>query len=69
MKTVDTGHTTEDAHKRLCCAILLRAVKDVQSGNGHASEARSWLLSDDARNLCDLVGLSGDRVKKWVMGG
>jgi hypothetical protein len=55
------------AWRRLAAAIIARAVKDAQLGNGYSAEARSWLLSSPlAAYLLDIVEVNRDMVHQWV---
>ena len=59
---MDTG-----GYRRLAAAIIARAVKDAQSGNGHSAEARSWLLASPlAAYLLDVVEVDPGVVRQWV---
>lgn len=56
-------------HRRLAAAIILRAIRDARSGNGHAAEARRWLASDPlAADLLDALDIRRERVTAWVEG-
>jgi hypothetical protein len=40
-----TTDTQALAYRRLAAAILVRAALDARGGNGHAAQARRWLVS------------------------
>jgi hypothetical protein len=54
-------------YRRLAAAILARAVLDARNGNGHAAEARLWLVCDPlAGFLFDGLGYDRGKVRRWV---
>lgn len=64
-----TTDTQANAYRQLAAAVLLQAVKDAQSGNGHAAPARWWLTRDTwAGDLLDGLGLDREAVGDWIAG-
>ncbi len=55
MTRIDSGY------RSLVCAIIIRAVRDVQECR-HADEARAFLLSPDCKRLTRLAGI------RWTVG-
>jgi hypothetical protein len=55
MNRIDAGYCS------LICAIIIRAVRDVQEGRD-ADEARAFLLSPDCKRLARLAGI------RWTVG-
>lgn len=58
----DTVHVEElgsqDGYRQLVCAILYRAVQDLDSSNKlRAEKARQWLQSPYAADLADMSGV------------
>jgi len=61
--------TETTGYRRLAAAVLRQAVRDAQSDNGTATEARAWLAeSSGCADLCDLIGLDRGAVAAWVDG-
>ena len=48
-------------YRSLVCAIIIRAVRDIQECH-HADEARAFLLSPDCKRLTRLAGI------RWTVG-
>jgi len=48
--------------RRLACAVLLQAVKDVREGNGHSGEAWQFLLTPEAAGLVTALDLDPARL-------
>jgi hypothetical protein len=55
MTRIDSGY------RSLVCAIIIRAVRDIQECH-HADEARAFLLSPDCKRLTRLAGI------RWMVG-
>jgi len=55
------------AYRRLACAILARAVRDAQGGNGHSAEARRWLAGEGAI-LAERLDIPPERITRWAGG-
>jgi hypothetical protein len=61
-------HLSAVSYRRLACAIVARAVRDAQAGNGSSAEARRWLVADPlAGFLFDSLGYDRQRVRRWVL--
>lgn len=58
------GGPTFAKYRRLATAIFIRALRDVQSGNGFAAEAREWLESPYAEAIIDALDLNPDRLSE-----
>ena len=55
------------AYRRLAAAILARAAMDARGDNGHAAQARHWLVSSPwAGDLFDGLNLDRGVVLAWV---
>ena len=54
--------------REIAIAIVARAVKDAKSRNGHALEARRWLMFHPwAADLCNWLDIDRENVKDWVL--
>ncbi len=58
-----------DTHEQLLAAVLLQAVRDAQSKRPQLREpAIAWLHGDGASNVCDLLGLSVEALRRRLGG-
>jgi hypothetical protein len=48
--------------RRLACAVLLQAMKDVRAGNGHSGEAWQFLQTPEAAGLATALDLDPARL-------
>ncbi len=54
-----------EPHERLLVGVLGQALKDAHGKNPQQrAEARAWLRSDGPDNICDLVGLSAQKLRE-----
>lgn len=58
-------HVT-DPLRRLVAAVLARAARDVETGNGYAEEARRWLGGPVAAEYANSLGLHEQRLAEFV---
>lgn len=57
-----------DGWRRLACAVLVQAAKDIRQGNGHSLEAWAFLSSDGAADLVDLLELDAAGLGRVLAG-
>ena len=55
-----------DGYERLAAAILLRAWRDAQAGNGHADDARRFLASEWCAFLADALDIEPGALRRMV---
>lgn len=69
---MDTVSQTQsrDPYERLLCAVLVSAWKDAHGRNEYErAKALEWLRSDGAVNICELLGLPVDRLRRRLDSG